>query len=332
MSGKKHASKVVIYKLCKHTSRDARTTLKTRLDKSLKQLQTIGDRRFNVGTDGDPCFHIISTPQLPGKNDSAFTFGTLITYTPGKDSLFIVDDEDASDILLEQLSANLTEKGKRREFLESLIYFCVKGNHIALIQSPHLKANHLAKYLVWLLKKSGEINADDDIFLLDTPPKHQQERLAKAKGVTSISFSSKIEPPESAGPGENLDLFSGEIKGRGNSLYRALESFIKPSASSVLDFSRIRQANIKMGITFELDKDTTDGGQSLMDYLGAILRETDDIDPILELKGGGTIRGSMLKLNGVIRVSSYSGQLSASEVYGELKSWLSGVLEQKANL
>lgn len=331
MSNRKRTSKVVMYKLCKHTSRDARTTLKIRLDKSLKQLQTVGDRRFNVGSDDDPCFHIISTPQNSGKNDSAFTFGTLITYTPGKDSLFIVDDEEASDVLLEQLGANLTEKGKRREFLESLIYFCVKGNHVALIQSPHLKANHLTRYFVWLLKKSGALNADDTLILLDTPPKHEQERLAKAKGVKSISFSSHIEPPESTGVGENLDLFSGEFKSGGNFLFRAFNSLFAQSQSSVIDFSRLRQANIKMGVTFELDRDTTDGGQSLMDYLGAVLRTTEDIDPILELKDGGTIRGSMLKLNGNIRVSSYGGQLSASEVYGELRSWLSGVLEQKAN-
>lgn len=329
MNSKKRITRVAIYKLCKFNSSDNRTNLKAKLDRALRTLQKVGERRFNTSSTEDPCFHIVSSPQSANSPESGFAFGTLMTYTPGKDSLFIIDDDQASDVLLEQLTAEVTKEGKRREFLDSLIYFCVKGNHISLIQSQHLKSDHLCRYITWLLKKSGELHESDSLTFLDTPPPHQQERLKLAKGIKSIQFTSMSNVAEREASCGTMDLFPTDPKQDGNIIQRMLRMFIEESGSSKINFSSLFDSNIKVGMSFALDRETSDGGQKLMDEIGSILRSTEDIDTILELKDGGTIRGSMLKLTYPIRLNTYGGQLSASEVYGELKKWLTGVLEKK---
>lgn len=329
MNSRKRITRVAVYKLCKQDSSDNRTHLKAKLDRALKNLQKVGERRFNTSTPEDPCYHIVSSHQNANSHESGFTFGTLMTYTPGKDNLFIIDDDQAPDVLLEQLTAEVTKEGKRREFLESLIYFCVKGNHIALIQSQHLKSDHLCRYMTWLLKRAGELHDGESLIFLDTPPPHQQERLKLAKGIKSIQFTSMTNADENTATCGTMDLFPMDPRKEGNLIQRMFRTFVEESGSSKINFSALVEAKIKVGMTFDLDRETSDGGQKLMDEIGAILRSTDDIDTILELKDGGTIRGSMLKLTYPIRLNSYSGQLSASEVYGELRTWLTGVLERK---
>ncbi len=80
--------------------------------------------------------------------------------------------------------------------------------------------------------------------------------------------------------------------------------------------------NIELSVTLRYSRKTTEDGQQLMDSLGAALRNTDDVETELQLVGGGSIKGSDLKLTGTIGVTSYDGQLSASEVYEGLRQWL----------
>lgn len=77
-----------------------------------------------------------------------------------------------------------------------------------------------------------------------------------------------------------------------------------------------------VSVTLRYSRKTTEDGQKLMDSLGAALRNTDDVETELQLIGGGSIKGSDLKMTGQIGVTSYDGQLSASEVYEGLRQWL----------
>ena len=77
-----------------------------------------------------------------------------------------------------------------------------------------------------------------------------------------------------------------------------------------------------VSVTLRYSRKTTEDGQKLMDSLGAALRNTDDVETELQLIGGGSIKGSDLKLTGSIGVMSYDGQLNASEVYEGLRQWL----------
>ena len=77
-----------------------------------------------------------------------------------------------------------------------------------------------------------------------------------------------------------------------------------------------------MFVTLRYNRKTTEAGQKLMDSLGVALRNSDEVETELELKEGGSIKGDELRLTGRIGLQSYDGQLSHSEVFQELQTWL----------
>ena len=85
---------------------------------------------------------------------------------------------------------------------------------------------------------------------------------------------------------------------------------------------KLAGSNIEMSVTLKYNRKTSDDGQELMDTLGAALRNNEDVETEILLNKGGSIKGSDLKMTGQIGVTSYDGQLSASEVYEGLRQWL----------
>lgn len=317
--------KNIFYKAANLYGGNNKKSLKDRLDEALKKLTTIGARRCNISNVDSPSFHLMWTPSI--NTSSSFTFGTLMTYTPGKDPLFVIDDEEATHVQLEKYEVDRTEAGKRREVLESRMYFCVTGNHLAVLQTQHLKTDHLKDYINWILAKA-ECKTDEEYYVLsDVPPKNEQERLKKAKGVKSISFAHNVPPPSDM-KGTTPDLFQSEEKDE-NVFISAIKSLMGQSRDSVVDFSKLDNSNIKLDVRLTYERDTTDGGQALMDEIGEIFRNSKSIEPTLELKDGGSIKGGMLKLDGAICLSSFDGQLDDSEVFEGLRSWLLKILKSE---
>jgi hypothetical protein len=102
----------------------------------------------------------------------------------------------------------------------------------------------------------------------------------------------------------------------------ALKRLMNPTQAAKIDFEKLAGSNIELSVTLRYSRQTTEGGQKLMDSLGAAFRNTDDVETELQLVGGGVIKGTDLKLTGPVSVTSYDGQLSNSEVYEGLRQWL----------
>jgi hypothetical protein len=65
-------------------------SLKTLIEESLVKRTTIGDRRINISGDKDnPIYHMVGATRC---EPDGFVFGTLMTYAPGTDPLFLIDD------------------------------------------------------------------------------------------------------------------------------------------------------------------------------------------------------------------------------------------------
>lgn len=316
-------------------------TLASLLAKSLVQLTTVGDRRRNIGSEDNPIFHVIGTPV---NEPSGISFGALMTYTPGTDPLFLVDDAKAQDVLLEKLSAPNTDDGKRREFLESILFFAAYKNHIALIQSQALKAAQLESYLLWILHSSKAMAGDTTLKLIDTPPKAVRKKMETGGGVKRITFGGEVAPPLPNAPtdaiqpgdtttGSQLSVSSAPVSqtssvdlGEGG-MMAALKKLLKPAEFANIPFENLADSNIEMFVTLRYNRKTTEAGQKLMDSLGVALRHADDVETKLELKEGGSIKGEELRLTGKLSLLSYDGQLSHSEVFQELQKWLLAKIE-----
>lgn len=92
-------------------------------------------------------------------NSEAF-FGDLTQYTSGHMQALLDQEKDAATLNVEQKKA---PKGK--EYIHSIMYWLVKGNHLFAIQSVSLQAKHLEEYLTWLLRESSVINRDANVVL-----------------------------------------------------------------------------------------------------------------------------------------------------------------------
>ena len=328
----KKIQKAIIYKRANFHIANGQT-LKTLLEQALNKRKTLGDRRHNVASTEEPIYHAIGTPVC---EKQGFVFGSLMTYTPGTDPLCFIDDDQATEVVLEKVSAPATDDGKRREFLSSLMFFAVIGNHMVLMQSQALKSPHLEAYLQWYLHASGVLAGTNTLALVDTPSEAIRKKMSQAKGVRAIKLGGELLPPSvitpPAEPTSTSTNKARQVAVQTTALANATEEdfgilaalkrLMSPSQAAKIDFDKLSGSNIELSVTLRYSRTTTDDGQNLMDSLGAALRNTDDVETELELVGGGSIKGSDLKLTGTIGVMSYEGQLSASEVYEGLRQWL----------
>lgn len=334
----KRVQKAVVYKRVQfHTSVEGQT-LKSLLAAALRKRKTLGERRKNVAAEDDPIYHALG---IPKDEPNGFVFGTLMTYTPGTDPLCFIDDELCEEVVLEKVAAPQAENGKRREFLASMMYFGVVDNHMVLMQSQALKAVHLESYLQWYLHASGVLEGTNTLQLLDTPSEALQKKVSQGKGVKAIKIGGQVMPPSIMPPVKDTEGGSAAnapekqpttrqvalhttavATSEDYGVLAALKKLMRPIDAAKIDFDQLAGSNIEMSVTLRYGRSTTEDGEKLMTSLGAALRNSEDVETEIELIGGGSIKGSELKLKGDIRLTSYDGQLNATDVYEGLRQWL----------
>lgn len=336
-SGKK-ILKPVIYKRAEFHIKKQGDTLKTLLDAALINHSTVGQRRKNVSPDPtNPVWQLIGASQ---SEKDGFVFGMLMTYSPGIDPLFLVDDVAAETIILEKLGVPNTKDGKRRELLESILFFGIIRNHLVLMQSQGLKSPQLESYLQWFLHDTAVLAGDNTLQLLDTPTQAIKDRVAKGQGVRSIKLGGEVLPPSTMQSTIASKVLTPENKTKSISVtgtssdsewgpLAAIKSLMQPSQAAMIDFDKLSGSNIELTVTLRYKSKTTDDGHKLMDTLGTAFRNTDEVDTEIEFIDGSTIKGSELKLHGAVRVTSYDGQLSESEVNEALRQWLLSKIESQ---
>lgn len=330
----KRIQKAVVYKRANFHSAIPGESLKTLLAKALNKHAVFGRRKLNVSDVDHPVYHALCDTRIEEKG---FVFGALMTFTPGTDPLFLVDDEKASNVTIEKLKAPDTDDGKRREVLESMMFFGVYKDHLVLMQSQALKGPQIEAYLQWFLHDTQVLAGDNTFKLVDTPSKSVREKMAKGGGVRTITLGGEVVPKSVLAPKPG-SLAQPEAKGSTTEHHHvtvygsatdedwgvlaALKKLMSPSQAAKIDFEQLTGSNIEMSVTLRYKRETTDDGQKLMDTLGAAFRNTEEVETALQLKDGGTIKGTDLKLNGTLRLTAYDGQLSSSEVYEGIRQWL----------
>ncbi len=91
----------------------------------------------------------------------AFAFGDLTQFEQGALQALIETGQTGASIDVAQNQAP-----KNYEFVQSLMYWFIQGNHVLMIQSQSLQGRHLEEYLEWLLSTMGaELKASQHIAL-----------------------------------------------------------------------------------------------------------------------------------------------------------------------
>ena len=79
-------------------------------------------------------------------------FGAMLIYSRGRNQPLVTENDAADDLKVEQMAPPPDRSGARRDFIESLLFFGIKGNHVVVLQSSGIRARAFETHLNWLLQ------------------------------------------------------------------------------------------------------------------------------------------------------------------------------------
>ncbi|MBR7773333.1 hypothetical protein [Acinetobacter nosocomialis] len=246
-------------------------------------------------------------------------FGQLAYFESGKVPLKLLmnDDSEQCEIIA---TNDKSENDSTTEFPESLLYFCVLDNHVAVIQSKSLGFKDLEYHLNWFLNNCCNY-ITSALILSDQVLPEVREKLYKepAKELvyeeplyTNDMLEKKPENSQGISQAEfNLD-------GSGASILKNLFNFKGIKLNESLD-----DANLFVQVIVKYKNRTSESGQKVLDSIASSMRHNPDENFKIRLKNGGIISGKDLRISGKIPVSILNGVIDENGISLEMINWLS---------
>lgn len=290
-------------------------------------------------------------------------FGQLILFEQGKSQAFMTISDDVAfydinSITSEQIKLDGDEKATtedkekvKREFIDSILYFGVLGNHMVIVQSSSLRARDLETHLGWLIHSFSSSFSDSSALILRDKPSTEVIQKMDTTPVKKITLGS-VPVKSQTETGEVVMKNAPSLPAKteiGNSIEKVRKVRFMPTGKggSILKaafgedwFSNLRledsldESNLQVNLEITYLRKTTSDGQRVMDTLASSLRHTDSDDIEIQLQGGGIIKGSDLKLTGSVSVQYNNGLIDENHLYLQMHKWLiakigSGEIEVK---
>lgn len=289
-----------------------------------KSTYHLAANRRETLTDDDKSFRFINRF---ANYEPSMLLCQLVQFEQGRSQMTIVIDDNAEMFEITPISAKdikqkPEDKRNSTEFLESMLYFAVKGNHMVVMGSQALKSKELERHLNWYLNSLTQQGIDSAIILSDKPTAKAMKQLAQAP-AKSVSIGSAIMYEPLAETEQNITEAKSirwTPAGLGANI---LECLRDNGYIGNFDFNEtLDDANLQVSIEFKYNRKTTKVGQKVIDTLSTSLRHLDKEDVKINLKGGGEIKGDDLKLSHQITVAFLDGKVDESDLYYQMKEWL----------
>ncbi|NJB93177.1 hypothetical protein [Xanthomonas arboricola] len=278
-----------------------------------------------------------TTTVLSGVHTSnSMLVGKLMLYTPGQHQKYLELDPVSGDYKLGSVPVASGAVGPR-EFVESILYFAVFGNHVMFLGSTSLRSSHLEKHLNWLLREAQVVVAGNYLFLADQQSESAANRVARAH-VKSIEIGGEVEFKEV----ERVDTLR-KTKNRETTpgykflsptgpLADAVTQIFGPifaDASLKAPLKQKTHVGFKMVLDYRNRKKTKEGLE-LMDSLAIAGRHFDENTCVVNLEGGGKLKGQDIKVSKPMSFRAHpDGRFIEPQVWIELNEWLVGAIEGK---
>lgn len=297
-------------------------TLQQMLEEALSKLDRVGNRFQELeGDDSDGnCRKFINLH----RNALGMQFGNLVLYAGGNNRHILAIDESANELDIEQIAPPTSDDGRRWEFLDSILYYGIKDNHVVLLQSKALRSREFELHLNWLFEKAGVLSKDDAVFLNNYVPKVTKEKLENAT-VKSIKLGLPLyDNTELVSENEQTKISGFRPSGEGIEILNILA----PNRIKNLSSSDIAESsNLEVFVEVTYKHQTDEGSQALLNKLSTALRDVGDDDIKIELKGAGTIVGSELQIKSFKNIATHNGLVEPQDVFDKMSEWLIANLE-----
>ncbi len=261
-------------------------------------------------------------------NRDGFLFGQFICFEPGMQQALVTLDASKHAFDLNLISAQQTEDGKQQEFLESIGYFGILGNHVLLVQTKVLSSREFEEYLVWFLQKHSMVMGAIPIVLAD-PAATVAKKNKAMHNIRGVTIGTPVETISQGAEGYKKASGKFMLDGRG---FEALKSFFGGSAFEKLNLkSAIEEDNIEVLLTVRMNRVrvASDSGQDFLEAVGVAARHMNPNDFELELNGGGSLKGSDLRLFKAqsIKTNIDGGLVDEFDMYSKMYSWFKQQVE-----
>lgn len=251
--------------------------------------------------------------------------GQMMLYEHGKHQSIIVLDDDKDEYPVESIDIKPTEEGKRREFLESVLYFGILENHVVVVQSKSLRARQLETHLNWLLGDCTRTMPPNQVVFLSDRPTESARRKIEKSPVKSVVFGTTLETegvPEAElqKTRPSARKFKFRPVGKGFDILAA--AFGGNWRETIKLEDSLDEANLMVNLEVTYFRKTTENAHRVLDNIATSMRHTEEGDVRVKLEGGGQIKGDELKCTGYVNVDTYNGIVDSKQLYQEMFSFL----------
>lgn len=254
-------------------------------------------------------------------------FGNVFLYVEDQNRMTLEIDDTADELNVEQIAPQKSDNGKRREFLDSILYYGIKGNHVVILQSMSLRARELELHLNWLLHEANLIDKQNAVYLNNFTPRMTSEKMENAE-VKSVKLGTPLYDHYGQLPNsERNDKTKNKYQPFGEGI--DILNVLAPKRFPTLSWNELEaSSNLEVFVEVTYKRQTDENSQQLLNNLTTALRNAGDEDMRIELKNGSVISGSELQIKGFKSISAYNGILDPSDVFSKMNEWLLENLEQ----
>jgi hypothetical protein len=265
-------------------------------------------------------------------------FGTIIDVNPGTSQPTV-----GADLSEPTLKITLTAPPKKSEYLEKYLFFGVKDNHVAVIQST-IRSRQLQEYFNWLLQS---VTPGDAAYhptsLVDLPP--TDVRAVKIERVKSIELKqtmqiSGMEKQKALPAGSKRMVLLEDKKHKslvpisGSGLIRDIIRQFAPDKEKLLDSMSFNDAllagRVRATVLLEVQgRMKENDAVPFMDEFAATLShdDDDDLDYVIHVEDGPDITPATVKFRESILLNCDDGMPLVSEVRTEMANWLASAIK-----
>lgn len=284
---------------------------------ALQKRNIVGDRFEELNAE-EGTHRFINTH----RNQFGMTFGNMLVFSEGTNKQLVTVDKSASELDVGQIALSAKD-GKPREFLDSILYYGIKDNHLILLQSLSLTSKQFEQHINWLLSDTDVLDEDDGAYLNDYPARATQKKIKK-QHVKSVRIGTPL--IEDAELGDETMQVKQSRKVRFKPKGPGIDIVKRLLGNSEYDKLRLDDAlsdsNLEVFVEVSYSRKTSDDSQKVLDHLATSLRHIDEDDIHIELKGGSKIRGKDLKLSHRVNIETYGGLVNPTDVFHQMRDWL----------
>lgn len=337
-------NKTLHYRRAQFYNYDGEYNLEELLRRALAKTTKVGQRYLDVLTDDtdakDDGDELAKSKLFINHHTYLWgiQFCDLLKYTDDTNMNVVTVDNNAEYLDIEQVAPSSSDDGKKREFLDSVMYMGVFKNHLAIIQSSTLRTRDLEAYLNWFLKHSGAMDVGHILLSSEVPSeiKKQIEKNDTKSVKIGAPLIDTIDNKEitSFKELETIDTKSIKVKPKGRGLDMLLGAFGNNDLlaqfgidSDSLVQDAIDGSDIQVSLELTYKRKATKRSKEILNNVTKAMRHAHPDDVVIDIDKVGRLTGQKLNIRKNLSIRYYNGIIDPEDLYLKIRTWMKEQIE-----